>query len=466
MVLMNGTQEVDLWGGLTRSGSPSEILSEPLVDGIYEVHFGQNILYMRVKNCQYIDNYESLLFCLNAAVSARNRKKPPYFSGNKLSDSLKCCIISFSDPSTHLKNIDLGWYIGNEDWLSFQQDLSLFIEQCSLVLKKKIILFGGSGGGFASIALSLKIKNDVMSISMNPQLNISAYPSANKYSTNAFPSSNISDVKTFNINLKEWLEFFDKNQLITSIMENDLNQDCDYLLLQSWNDTHHLRRHAPQLIPQILDLSLSNFYGTSKNLSYFFGPWGDRHSVVWVPHLELILNSALMGESAEKIITRLAEEFLPEDNGEFQSSSEIKFPPQINLDSLERGFPLIRYNFSTIPNQAFLENSIYGLNILESLLRQNQRNLDVFVVFCALKCWHEAREIDDSHESKLWAKKHFLDRIKVLEYLCEEFEKRPALRYHATVLEEIVKQHLTNFELLKMDSNVKLENWLIKLQVS
>ena len=245
---------------------------------------------MKVKNAKYIQNSESLLFCLNAAISARKGKKPPYFTGDSLSNSLKCCLVSFSDPSTHLTDIDLGWYIGNEAWLTFQRDLALFIEQCSLALNKSIILFGGSGGGFASIALSLHIKQKVMAISMNPQLNISAYPSANKYSVHAFPSSNISNVHTFKDNLKEWLAFFDRNHLIATVTKTDLNPNCDYLLLQSWNDTHHLRNHTPLLVPQISDLTLTNFYGTENNLTHFLGPWGDRHSVVWRSHLELILN--------------------------------------------------------------------------------------------------------------------------------------------------------------------------------
>ena len=78
---------------------------------------------MRVINSKYLSQTESICVCLNAAISSRQNKTPPYFSGEGISNSVGCCLISFSDPSTHIEGIDLGWYVGNEKWLNFQKDL-------------------------------------------------------------------------------------------------------------------------------------------------------------------------------------------------------------------------------------------------------------------------------------------------------------------------------------------------------
>ena len=144
---MNERLDLTGWGGIVFSGSVEALTSVEIKDGTYEILFGEKILYMRVINSKYLSQTESICVCLNAAISSRENKTPPYFSGAGISNSVGCCLISFSDPSTHIEGIDLGWYVGNEKWLSFQKDLVYLIEAITQKLSKKLVIFGGSGGG-------------------------------------------------------------------------------------------------------------------------------------------------------------------------------------------------------------------------------------------------------------------------------------------------------------------------------
>ena len=273
---MSDRSDLTDWGEIRFSGSSKDLALQEMKDGIYEILFGENILYMRVINSKYLSQTYSICVCLNAAISGRDNKTPPYFSGEGISNSVGCCMISFSDPSTHIQGIDLGWYVGNENWLDFQKDLVNLIEMITKNLSKSLVIFGGSGGGYASFALSRLFSQKAVVIGMNPQFDISLYPSCNNYATRAFPKSNISDFDNFSQKRSEWNAFFLRNNLITSFTHRDLNPLCDYLLLQNWNDAHHLRLHTPLILPGLETLSLSKYYGTDNNLSYFIGPWGDR----------------------------------------------------------------------------------------------------------------------------------------------------------------------------------------------
>ena len=104
------------------------------------------------------------------------------------------------------------------------------------------------------------------------------------------------------------------------------------------------------------------------------------------------------------------------------------------------------------------------MKFLTPLLQPNQSNLDVYAVVSALQCWDEARKTDNNHEEVLWAHEHLINRINVLEYLCGEYESRPALQHYSTPLGVILREHLEKFRLLDVGPNDNLERWLIQLE--
>ena len=225
-----------------KSCTLNELLEDEFVDGVFEIHFGDNSLFIKITNIEMLTHSESLLFCLNAATSRRSEKNPPFFSGDGLSDSLNISLISFCDPATHISGVDLGWYIGTHKWLTLQSDIQTCIERISQKLEKKVVMFGGSGGGFASIALSLKMNTDATIIAMNPQTNIIEYPTSRIYLHSAFPH-NGNPPERFTLEDKvKWHTFLREKELIGTINKDDLNPLCKYIILQSWNDSHHFDR--------------------------------------------------------------------------------------------------------------------------------------------------------------------------------------------------------------------------------
>ena len=455
------------WGEIRFSGSSKALAFQEIKDGIYEILFQEKILYMRVINSKYLSQTYSICVCLNAAISGRDNKTPPFFSGEGISNSVGCCMISFSDPSTHIQGIDLGWYVGNENWLDFQKDLVNLIEIITKNLSKSLVIFGGSGGGYASFALSKLFSQKAVVIGMNPQFDISLYPSCNNYATRAFPKSNISDFDNFSQKRSEWNAFFLRNNLITSFTHRDLNPLCDYLLLQNWNDAHHLRLHTPLILPGLETLSLSKYYGTNNNLSYFIGPWGEDHSVIWKEHIVLVLRMAISGALSSQIIEKLSTKFLPINSNQTHSLSKIKIPPRIHVEGSDYELNLVRFTFEQFQNNDITE-SFFGLEFLRPLLNIERSNLELFAVVASLECWFDIIQKNKQLTEEIWNLDYFNQRVSILCHLCQEFSSRPAMKKHQLFLIQIIQFHLEEASKRSVSTDskqcVSLKNYLVQFE--
>jgi len=442
---MNEKLDASAWGSIVAAGMPNSILENPLQDGVFEIHFQKNILYMKITNLGFLDTHPGVLVCLNAAISSRGSKVPPYFSGEGISNSTKSCLISFSDPSTHIEGIDLGWYIGNEIWPSFQSDIAQFLDALAKKLSKKLVIFGGSGGGFASFAISTKLTGSATVIGMNPQFDISLYPTAKEFATRAFPSAEISTEENFIDRRVEWNSFFRDNELVTSLDYSDLNPFCDYLLLQNWNDTHHLRLHTPLILPKVIELSLSDWYGQVGNLGYVIAPWGDRHSVVWRKHIQQCLRMAMNGENSMQMAEALAEEFLPFEPDKVQYKSTLSFPPVHPIGQGSMLLNLVRFDASFLENDQ-VKSEMFDLSFLLSFLQAKQNNLDIYALIAALQCWHDLIQNNSNFEGEIWKIENVESRLRILLFLIEEFPQRNAMTHHREFFDQFVSEFLQNIE--------------------
>lgn len=442
---MNDRLDVSAWGGIIAAGMPNSILETPLQDGVFEIHFQQNILYMKITNSEFLAAHPGVLVCLNAALSSRGNKTPPYFSGEGISNSTKSCLISFSDPSTHIEGIDLGWYIGNESWPSFQSDIAQFLDTFAKKLSKKLVFFGGSGGGFASFAISTKLTCSATVIGMNPQFDISLYPSAKEFATRAFPSAEISTEENFIDQRVEWNSFFRNKELVTSLNNSDLNPLCDYILLQNWNDRHHLRLHTPLILRKVNEFSLSEWHGQIGNLGYVLAPWGDGHSVVWRIHIEQCLQMAIKGRSSSEIVKSLAGEFLPLDPDKVQYKSTLSFPPIQPIGQDNTPLNLVEFGASFFENNQ-LKSEMSDLSFLLPFLQGKQNNLDIYAVLAALQGWHEQIQMFSSFKDKIWKIENVESRLRILLFLKEEFPQRRAMNHYREFLCQFIIQFLQNIE--------------------
>jgi hypothetical protein len=453
--------DFEQWGGLNAELDFYSFSQENLVDGIYKINFGSNSVYIRFTNLAMIDLSSNLLFCLNAATSGRGDKNPPFFSGGNLANSIKRTLISISDDSTHIEGLDLGWYLGNESFLDFSDCVSNIIQNLAKRFHKKIVMFGGSGGGFASLMLSLKLSVPATIIAMNPQLDISKYPTASNYIKLGFQqeTSRIGDLVE---NIAQWKAFFAENTLMTEVMLKDLNPRCEYLLFQAWNDTHHLNNHIPNVLPEINKISLSTFHGSKDNLHFLLGPWGDRHSVVWREHLEELLHRVLNSESSAEVVTKMAYKFLSEREI-MHGDSRFNFPPTHMFENGTK-LNLIRVNLEDFfsKNDA-LRNEVYSMQFLQHDLNLNQSSLDPFALLAFFKCWMGFEDDKQSELPEIMSFENLSGRINVLVFLIIESAQRSAMSREAKFLKNIFEKYRTKLELLKTDERMELESKLAKV---
>lgn len=133
---------------------------------------------------------DTTIVCFHGAVEKEVRV--PWFSGGGVTANTGANRFSFSDPSIHLyEDITIGWHAGNHEVPDLQGTLVRMIR--SMVEKtgtKNLIFFGGSGGGFAALAISRHFPGS-LALPMNPQTSIGMYNESHvsRYVEHAWPDS-------------------------------------------------------------------------------------------------------------------------------------------------------------------------------------------------------------------------------------------------------------------------------------
>lgn len=114
-----------------------------------------------------------IFFC--GAATKRESVSLPIFAGLGVLEECDASKVFISDPTLHLSDtITIAWYAGYKG-ASLQDDLVRIIE--SIIKKseaKKTLMTGGSGGGFAAMYYSSRIKNS-LAVPWNPQTSILRY---------------------------------------------------------------------------------------------------------------------------------------------------------------------------------------------------------------------------------------------------------------------------------------------------
>lgn len=110
-----------------------------------------------------------------AAAAKRDGTTAPIFTGVGLSKQIESSSILVSDPSVHSDPaLTLGWYAGNKN-CKLQFDLPRYINHILYAINAvRTILFGSSGGGFATLFYATRITNAI-ALAVNPQTNIARF---------------------------------------------------------------------------------------------------------------------------------------------------------------------------------------------------------------------------------------------------------------------------------------------------
>lgn len=142
-----------------------------------------------------------------SGATSPNIKHLPFYTGMNLARGLNANILMISDPTLLLsRDLSLAWYAGASSVPNLQRILTIIIERvCS---GSRVILFGGSGGGYAALEQAIELPGS-RAVVFNPQTSIFRYRknAVLKYLHEAWGASNIdSFVPEFRSNILDAYE--------------------------------------------------------------------------------------------------------------------------------------------------------------------------------------------------------------------------------------------------------------------
>lgn len=119
-----------------------------------------------------------LVILFNGAIGDRSKITLPVFQRNSWGQDIDDHVLNINDPTLYLANdLRLGWYYGT-DKNPLVKDLEEIIIRICNVLKvslKDVVLYGSSGGGFASLNIAAQIGNGIKAVAINPQIYLHKY---------------------------------------------------------------------------------------------------------------------------------------------------------------------------------------------------------------------------------------------------------------------------------------------------
>lgn len=277
----------------------------------------------------YIENFLDdqlipiIFVCFNAAVSKREEKCAPFFSGKGLSKALKIPFIAIADPVVSSTSLTLAWYAGSSQHKDLQYNLADFLNKIAAKYNARLLIFGASGGGFATLALATLLKCPATIIASNPQTSISQYQfgQVQDYVKQAFPAhaSTLNGLETSERSAALY-NIFDQCRLIHDVTAIRVPENIKLLYLQNKSDSH-VKKHAIPFIQNRSWLVVGNNSIQSGNVAVYFGSWGKGHVNLTKEILLLLLNKLKQNIPLRSVLFSLEEGL----DGLVSNESQITF---------------------------------------------------------------------------------------------------------------------------------------------
>lgn len=276
-----------------------------LRDGIHRFFFEEGGIDIRVDGIDRVQRDGVVLVCFGGAVPQRIGKSAPFFSGVGIAGKLGMPVLAIADPSLALSSsLALGWYSGNEKCVDLPRRIAELLDAFAALYKSRLVIFGGSGGGFATIAVLSYLRARSTAAVWNPQTSIGRYDvgAVKNYLDVAFPVSH----KQLTISIQDRLNSIG--------IIHDLVDDCgiqrhSLLYLQNRSDKFHVEQHARPFAAARGALRVSDtvFVG-DDDLVFWFGNWGNGHAVPPSPMILAILDGLASGKDPRIIALQLEKE--------------------------------------------------------------------------------------------------------------------------------------------------------------
>lgn len=285
----------DLWGA-----------SEPL-NGLYHFKKGDGHVDFLLTGMEKIGASKAILVCFSGAVSSRSGMSAPFFAGVGVAKQLDVPVISVADPSLSSSHeIGLGWYSGHDGFADLPHYISKLLDSFAERTGSRLVLFGGSGGGFASmLTLGLLKTANASAFVWNPQTSISRYNSifVECYLKTAFPNQSFSN------GLEDALESTGVIHDLTTFTPL-LNSRHQILYIQNKSDWH-TRTHAKPFLAKFPSRQAKSeeVISCNENLAYWEGSWGEGHAPPPKQIIVAALGHLLSGTPPLTVALTLSEDY-------------------------------------------------------------------------------------------------------------------------------------------------------------
>ncbi|MGL5902438.1 MAG: hypothetical protein ACRCZO_07080, partial [Cetobacterium sp.] len=260
-------------------------------DGVYHIKITENqsldILIHNFSNKSLCKS--KILVGFSGAVSNRLDKCPPFFSGKGISESLNLPLVSFSDPTLELsEDLNLAWYAGNIKIKDLPKKISQILNYIANLYNSKLIIFGGSGGGFASIVQANFLKVPTRILVWNPQVNIDSYikKAVDKY----------YDIAQIDKN-------FEDNWLLKNLNKLKIRENSEIIYMQNKSDWHYKLHYETYLQGMELEEIGEVIKINKKDRIYFYeGNWGEGHAPLPLEIVKRILKDMSLDKKCLDIL--------------------------------------------------------------------------------------------------------------------------------------------------------------------
>ncbi|MBS0368533.1 MAG: hypothetical protein JSS57_04945 [Proteobacteria bacterium] len=162
-------------------------------NGIFHFSDGRRHLDILINGIERLNKKGVALVVFGGAVSDREFFAAPYFYGLGLAEQLQLPLVSISDPTLSLSDsIKLGWYLGHEGFPDLPKTIAYILDNFSDTFSVRLLICGGSGGGFASLRVSTHLETENASLFVwNPQTSVEHYVKqfVDEYIKTAFPNA-------------------------------------------------------------------------------------------------------------------------------------------------------------------------------------------------------------------------------------------------------------------------------------
>jgi len=287
------------------------------MDGIYQISLDTGVtLDFVVQDIARLQDlhHKVILIGLSGAITNRSSKKAPFFSGLEIARALKLPIVSISDPTLNMDgDLGLSWYAGNQRDPQFPAAIASILDGVSRIHNSELLMFGGSGGGYAALLLSTLLSCTATTLVWNPQTDISDYvaESVVHYIRVGFPSLAAKALGILSAppgaRAQQLRALLRDAGIRNDLRARQIGEKIHLLYLQNRSDWH-VRRHA---LPYLLTHSWRRageaiFVEASKaQIAAYFGDWGDGHAVPPKAMLQEVLARLARGDTVSTVAQSL-----------------------------------------------------------------------------------------------------------------------------------------------------------------